>query len=245
MAGLFSLGRSEEQNQQNNNNNNPVTEFWYNNSNNKNEDSVSAAYRGGFEIWNDQQQTHHQQQFFPLQLQQQQQQDLYTAASGGVVLGVGPSRVCSSDENRSTVFVASGSGGGISCQDCGNQAKKDCPHVRCRTCCKSRGFDCQTHVKSTWVPAARRRERQQQQQQQQAQQPHGERDLNNSSLACTRLPINPSLTVSPTATGIYDTTVYYCGCLIIHTPIIQLVVHVHVVVFSVCCHCLIITMQIS
>lgn len=52
------------------------------------------------------------------------------------------------------------------CQDCGNQAKKDCFHMRCRTCCKSRGFDCPTHVKSTWVPAARRRERQQQQQQQ-------------------------------------------------------------------------------
>ncbi|CAN1250497.1 Protein LATERAL ROOT PRIMORDIUM 1 [Linum perenne] len=46
------------------------------------------------------------------------------------------------------------------CQDCGNQAKKDCPHRRCRTCCKSRGFDCATHVKSTWVPSARRRERQ-------------------------------------------------------------------------------------
>ncbi|KAJ6409301.1 hypothetical protein OIU84_008907 [Salix udensis] len=46
------------------------------------------------------------------------------------------------------------------CQDCGNQAKKDCSHRRCRTCCKSRGFDCVTHVKSTWVPAARRRERQ-------------------------------------------------------------------------------------
>jgi LRP1 type putative zinc finger protein len=56
-----------------------------------------------------------------------------------------------------------GSGAGsISCQDCGNQAKKDCVHMRCRTCCKSRGFDCPTHVKSTWVPAARRRERQQQ-----------------------------------------------------------------------------------
>ncbi|KAK1433311.1 hypothetical protein QVD17_10221 [Tagetes erecta] len=53
------------------------------------------------------------------------------------------------------------SGGGVSCQDCGNQAKKDCPHMRCRTCCKSRGFQCQTHVKSTWVPAAKRRERQQ------------------------------------------------------------------------------------
>ncbi|KAJ0629727.1 putative transcription factor STY-LRP1 family [Helianthus annuus] len=47
----------------------------------------------------------------------------------------------------------SSSSGGVSCQDCGNQAKKDCPHFRCRTCCKSRGFQCQTHVKSTWVPA--------------------------------------------------------------------------------------------
>uniref|UniRef100_A0A0D9VAD2 Uncharacterized protein n=1 Tax=Leersia perrieri TaxID=77586 RepID=A0A0D9VAD2_9ORYZ len=51
--------------------------------------------------------------------------------------------------------------GAATCQDCGNQAKKDCGHQRCRTCCKSRGFDCSTHVKSTWVPAARRRERQQ------------------------------------------------------------------------------------
>ncbi|CAL0317532.1 unnamed protein product [Lupinus luteus] len=52
------------------------------------------------------------------------------------------------------------SGGTTTCQDCGNQAKKDCPNRRCRICCKSRGFDCPTHVKSTWVPAARRRERQ-------------------------------------------------------------------------------------
>ncbi|KAK4278873.1 hypothetical protein QN277_016654 [Acacia crassicarpa] len=52
------------------------------------------------------------------------------------------------------------SSGGTTCQDCGNQAKKDCSHRRCRTCCKSRGFDCPTHVKSTWVSAARRRERQ-------------------------------------------------------------------------------------
>ncbi|KAK4771557.1 hypothetical protein SAY87_032089 [Trapa incisa] len=56
--------------------------------------------------------------------------------------------------------------GGINCQDCGNHAKKDCAHLRCRTCCKSRGFQCPTHVKSTWVPAAKRRERLQQQQQQ-------------------------------------------------------------------------------
>ncbi|KAK8655181.1 hypothetical protein V6N13_107771 [Hibiscus sabdariffa] len=54
----------------------------------------------------------------------------------------------------------SGSSSGTTCQDCGNQAKKDCTHRRCRTCCKSRGFDCPTHVKSTWLPAARRRERQ-------------------------------------------------------------------------------------
>ncbi|XP_060966180.1 protein LATERAL ROOT PRIMORDIUM 1-like [Cannabis sativa] len=70
------------------------------------------------------------------------------------------------------LVIQSGGGGGINvgsgstssstatCQDCGNQAKKDCTHRRCRTCCKSRGFDCSTHVKSTWVPAARRRERQ-------------------------------------------------------------------------------------
>ncbi|GFY95842.1 lateral root primordium (LRP) protein-like protein [Actinidia rufa] len=50
---------------------------------------------------------------------------------------------------------------GVNCQDCGNQAKKDCDHLRCRTCCKSRGLPCETHVKSTWVPAARRREKQQ------------------------------------------------------------------------------------
>ncbi|KAF3488702.1 hypothetical protein F2Q69_00052687 [Brassica cretica] len=42
----------------------------------------------------------------------------------------------------------------MNCQDCGNQAKKDFPHR------KSQGFDYQTHVKSTWVPAAKRRERQ-------------------------------------------------------------------------------------
>ncbi|KAK4713524.1 hypothetical protein R3W88_019431 [Solanum pinnatisectum] len=55
-----------------------------------------------------------------------------------------------------------GGGNMINCQDCGNQAKKDCSHSRCRTCCRGRGLQCQTHVKSTWVPAATRRERQQQ-----------------------------------------------------------------------------------
>ncbi|KAG9139525.1 hypothetical protein Leryth_019243 [Lithospermum erythrorhizon] len=45
----------------------------------------------------------------------------------------------------------------MACLDCGNQAKKDCGHGRCRTCCKSRGYDCTTHVKSTWIPASSRR----------------------------------------------------------------------------------------
>ncbi|THG16149.1 protein SHI RELATED SEQUENCE 1-like [Camellia sinensis] len=49
------------------------------------------------------------------------------------------------------------------CQDCGNQAKKGCAYMRCRTCCKTRGFQCQTHVKSTWVPVSRRHSRLQQQ----------------------------------------------------------------------------------
>lgn len=51
------------------------------------------------------------------------------------------------------------SSSGSRCQDCGNQAKKDCEHSRCRTCCKTRGFQCQTHVKSTWVPVSQRRPR--------------------------------------------------------------------------------------
>uniref|UniRef100_A0A803PFJ0 Uncharacterized protein n=1 Tax=Cannabis sativa TaxID=3483 RepID=A0A803PFJ0_CANSA len=57
--------------------------------------------------------------------------------------------------------------------------------MRCRTCCKSRGYDCQTHVKSTWVPASKRRERQQHQQQLsslQQQQPKRLRDSNNNAL---------------------------------------------------------------
>ena len=45
----------------------------------------------------------------------------------------------------------------IACLDCGNQAKKDCIHTRCRTCCKSKGLECPTHIKSTWVPAHKRR----------------------------------------------------------------------------------------
>lgn len=45
------------------------------------------------------------------------------------------------------------------CIDCGNRAKKECQFSRCRTCCKNRGYNCVTHVKSTWIPASRRRDR--------------------------------------------------------------------------------------
>ncbi|XP_031126619.1 protein SHI RELATED SEQUENCE 1-like [Ipomoea triloba] len=51
------------------------------------------------------------------------------------------------------------SGSNSRCQDCGNQSKKDCAYMRCRTCCKSRGFECPTHIKSTWVPVCKRRPR--------------------------------------------------------------------------------------
>ncbi|KAG6410824.1 hypothetical protein SASPL_128893 [Salvia splendens] len=57
------------------------------------------------------------------------------------------------------VINSSSSSSSSRCQDCGNQAKKDCEHSRCRTCCKSRGLQCPTHVKSTWVPVAQRRPR--------------------------------------------------------------------------------------
>ncbi|KAL6531864.1 hypothetical protein OROMI_028227 [Orobanche minor] len=55
--------------------------------------------------------------------------------------------------------LSSSSSSSTRCKDCGNQAKKDCLHMRCRTCCKGRGFHCQTHVKSTWIPISRKRTR--------------------------------------------------------------------------------------
>ncbi|KAE8713494.1 Protein SHI RELATED SEQUENCE 8 [Hibiscus syriacus] len=142
----------------------------------------------GFEIW---------PQYY---YQQQQNVSNYS-------FGAGPSRRTTgfnlSDESssRSAGFTVTRQGG-INCQDCGNQAKKDCAHLRCRTCCKSRGFQCQTHVKSTWVPAAKRRERQQQlaalqqvQQQFRGEIPKRQRENQGApSLSCTRL--------SPTTSGL-------------------------------------------
>ncbi|KAK1296570.1 hypothetical protein QJS10_CPB15g00608 [Acorus calamus] len=117
--------------------------------------------RGTFELW--QQQHHHHHHHL-----------LYGAVDETAAVVASSSSSRQQAATTSTGMRGSGGGiGGMSCQDCGNQAKKDCMHMRCRTCCKSRGFQCPTHVKSTWVPASRRRERQQQlvllqQQQQQA-----------------------------------------------------------------------------
>ncbi|PHU25198.1 Protein SHI RELATED SEQUENCE 8 [Capsicum chinense] len=98
------------------------------------------------------------------------------------------------EASRSGFMMMRSGGGGISCQDCGNQAKKDCQHMRCRTCCKSRGFQCQTHVKSTWVPAAKRRERQQQLMA--LQQGHNNNNNNNKSKRQREDPSTSSLVSS-------------------------------------------------
>lgn len=206
MAGLFSLGgggRGNSSNQEQQQSNPPAeipqeSWFWF-----KSNEDISS-YKG-FELWQQQQQ-HQQQQQRHQDFLNPCHQDLFTSAAG---LGVGPSRssinVSDESSSRSAAFMmmrssGGGLGGGISCQDCGNQAKKDCVHMRCRTCCKSRGFECQTHLKSTWVPAAKRRERQQQlavlqQQQLQLGGENPKRQRENpasSSLACTRSPKNAS-----------------------------------------------------
>ncbi|KAL6859380.1 hypothetical protein ACP4OV_017639 [Aristida adscensionis] len=100
--------------------------------------TTASASRGGFQLW-----PHH-----PVQ-----EHSFYAP---NIIRFADDPAAGSSRAGRGT------GAGAISCQDCGNQAKKDCAHMRCRTCCKSRGFDCSTHVKSTWVPAAKRRERQHQ-----------------------------------------------------------------------------------
>ncbi|KAK4346892.1 hypothetical protein RND71_033231 [Anisodus tanguticus] len=210
MAGFFSLGggagsSSQDQQAHQETTNNPPTEIspennWFLYRNDPQE--LPTTYRG-FELWqtSNSQQPQIRHPINPLQ-------DLYPTAAVG--LGVGPSRsggftVARPDHDVSSggsglVMMRSG-GGGISCQDCGNQAKKDCQHMRCRTCCKSRGLQCLTHVRSTWVPAAKRRERQQQlptlqqqqEQQQQTLQLHGDNtkrqreDPSTSSLVCTRI----------------------------------------------------------
>ncbi|KAL1217043.1 Protein SHORT INTERNODES [Cardamine amara subsp. amara] len=211
MASFFSLGNgggdgggsSQDHRHTTNTNTNPSpsgTESWLwcrNPNSNANANAATGdSYKGTLELW---QHPNNQQLIFQ---QQQQRLDLYTSAAG---LGVGPSnRSLIESSGGALMMMRSGSGsGGPSCQDCGNQAKKDCSHMRCRTCCKSRGLDCPTHVKSTWVPAAKRRERQQHlatgEQQQTQPQPQGESvpkrlrehfPARSTSLVCTRVPTN-------------------------------------------------------
>ncbi|CAN6916544.1 unnamed protein product [Brassica oleracea] len=222
MAGFFSLGGGGEgggggnSQEEHRNPPPPVSEawLWYRNPNtNANAPSSSNAALGTLELW----QNHNQQEIMFQHQQHQQRLDLYSSAAG---LGVGPSNHSQFDISGETSNAAArravalmmmrsggsgGGGNGASCQDCGNQAKKDCAHVRCRTCCKSRGFDCPTHVRSTWVPAAKRRERQHQlatvqpqTHQPRTHQPRGDSGVpkrqrenlpaTSSALVCTRIP---------------------------------------------------------
>ncbi|GMH17469.1 hypothetical protein Nepgr_019310 [Nepenthes gracilis] len=169
MAGFFSLGGggsggtsgretpNQQQQQQHNENINP----WGNSSVllYRNEE----IYQKGFEIWQQYVQVHHHHHAPPPNIHHQDlhHHQVYLGDSSAVSgSAVGPSSRSLSYSTSARGMRQGGLGGGMNCQDCGNQAKKDCAHLRCRTCCKSRGFDCPTHVKSTWVPAAKRRERQ-------------------------------------------------------------------------------------
>ncbi|CAH8382752.1 unnamed protein product [Eruca vesicaria subsp. sativa] len=76
------------------------------------------------------------------------------------------------------------------CKDCGNRAKKECLFERCRTCCKSRGYNCSTHVKSTWLPSSHHRS--------------ASRSSSSSSDRNKRLKIDPS--VKPKSVLILPTT---------------------------------------
>nr|WHL55525.1 SRS3 [Litchi chinensis] len=87
---------------------------------------------------------------------------------------------------------SSGSSCSTRCQDCGNQAKKNCVYMRCRTCCKRKGFQCQTHIKSTWIPAYRRRQKQHHQQHQLMDSPVHEQQLQGLGYNPKRLRENPS-----------------------------------------------------
>ncbi|KAJ8772781.1 hypothetical protein K2173_027958 [Erythroxylum novogranatense] len=180
MAGWFYLGGGREGVASSRQEENSV--FLYRNEEiNNNNNNINK----GFELWPQFYHQHHHQN-----------NNTYSSTFG--VGGPSQRRSSFSDDSSRSGFTvmrqggSGGGGGGMNCQDCGNQAKKDCSHLRCRTCCKSRGFQCQTHVKSTWVPAGKRRERQQHQQQQEQQfrggeHPKRQRENRNAnpSLTCT------------------------------------------------------------
>ncbi|KAK6939397.1 hypothetical protein RJ641_028928 [Dillenia turbinata] len=187
-------------------------------------------YSKGFELWQQYYHHHHQQQ----------QQNYHSSFLGvsSEFYNFGRRQSSSNSQNdqsneyrlmRGGSGGGGGGGGGMNCQDCGNQAKKDCSHLRCRTCCKSRGFHCQTHLKSTWVPASKRRERQQQlatlqQQQQQHQQlqlqaqarssdqnPKRQRENPTApSLAGTRLPTTSGMELANFPPVVNQPAVFRC-----------------------------------
>lgn len=92
------------------------------------------------------------------------------------------------DTSTSTGISTSSSSRSSRCQDCGNQAKKECLFERCRSCCRNRGFQCQTHVRSTWIPVSQRPQSSSRLQQQ--QQHHY---LENTTTAADEQPVqNPN-----------------------------------------------------
>ncbi|KAK1360612.1 protein EXPRESSION OF TERPENOIDS 1-like [Heracleum sosnowskyi] len=229
MSGLFTLGGGKDQEaDEGNQENNSLFLF-------KNEE----IYNKGFELWQQYYQLHQQQKLqvedhVDLSLVGASASNNYSStrrtttdhndhtfiyrssSSSGFGLHMRQSSVLANNNNNNNNNMIGGStststsNNSINCQDCGNQAKKDCVHMRCRTCCKSRGFHCQTHVKSTWVPAAKRREKQQQLQlssstlQHQQQDHHDQNQLSLMSasdhskrprqnpLTCSRLPTHNS-----------------------------------------------------
>jgi len=209
MAGFFSLGgrhnKAEEEEDQREDNNNNNSQFLFRNVN----EEIYNANKG-FEIWPQSSYHHNFTNYYSFGVGPSRRNNANNNNSSSNNVNDDVSVSFSDDSNRfgftvmrSAGGVGGGGGGGMNCQDCGNQAKKDCSHLRCRTCCKSRGFQCQTHVKSTWVPAAKRRERQQQlaalQQQNQPPQFRGDHSKRHresiegvaagGSLACAPVPI--------------------------------------------------------
>ncbi|KAL0325788.1 UNVERIFIED_CONTAM: protein SHI RELATED SEQUENCE 5 [Sesamum radiatum] len=148
MSGFFSLGGKDQDQDQQTDTNNSLFLF-------KNEE----IYNKGFELWQQYYQLHQQR------LHSHQHQTQQHLSIQDVDFSVGPSSSTRRNNNiinslgdessnysyRSAAgfrVMRQGRGGneGMNCQDCGNQAKKDCQHLRCRTCCKSRGFQCQTQT---------------------------------------------------------------------------------------------------
>ncbi|KAJ8422146.1 hypothetical protein Cgig2_013309 [Carnegiea gigantea] len=232
MAAFFSLGTpgssgSQPQNStnsagntNNNDNNTQIQNPYSNNSGvflcrpnpnlNSNPNPSDEIYPAkGLEIWQQYVQVHHHHHAPKLHLHQDHHHHHHHHHQQ--ISGVDHHQwgISSSSSSLSLRGFRGGERGGMNCQDCGNQAKKDCAHLRCRTCCKSRGFDCPTHVKSTWVPASKRRERQQQLAALQQQQHSGqqleimrEKRMRESRIVTITTTTNTTTTTTPTVSWV-------------------------------------------